>query len=85
MIINNLINYYSDIEQAEYQQHQYDHFQQECIKDDNQYQDVVSPTPPTKEQFEKLSLALNDLLNVLGNNLEKFENLLLHPKSVVSY
>lgn len=82
VIIDLIRRYCGDIEQAEYQQHQYDHFQQECMKDDNQYQDVVPPTPPTKAQFEKLSLALNDLLNVLGNNLEKFENLLLHPKSV---
>jgi len=82
VIIDLIRRYCGDIENAEYQQHQYDHFQQECMKDDNQYQDVVPPTPPTKAQFEKLSLALNDLLNVLGNNLEKFENLLLHPKSV---
>jgi len=54
------------------------------MRDENQYQDVVPPTPPTAAQFEKLSLALNDLLNVLGNNLEKFEYLLLHPKSIVS-
>jgi len=82
VIIDLIRRYCGDIEQAEYQQHQYDHFQQECMKDENQYQDVVPPTPPTKAQFEKLSLALNDLLNVLGNNLEKFEYLLLHPKSI---
>lgn len=82
VIIDLIRRYCGDIEQAEYKQHQYDHFQQEMMKDENQYQDIVPPTPPTKAQFEKLSLALNDLLNVLGNNLEKFEYLLLHPKSI---
>ncbi|ORX53291.1 SAPS-domain-containing protein [Piromyces finnis] len=82
VIIDLIRRYCGDIEQAEYQQHQYDHFQQENIRDENQYQDVVPPNPPTTAQFEKLSLALNDLLNVLGNNLEKFEYLLLHPKSI---
>jgi len=82
VIIDLIRRYCGDIEQAEYQQHQYDHFQQENMRDENQYQDVVPPTPPTKAQFEMLSLALNDLLNVLGNNLEKFEYLLLHPKSI---
>jgi len=82
VIIDLIRRYCGDIEQAEYQQHQYDHFQHESLRDEYQYQDVVPPTPPTAAQFEKLSLALNDLLNVLGNNLEKFEYLLLHPKSI---
>lgn len=71
VIIDLIRRYCGDIEQAEYQQHQYDHFQQENMRDENQYQDVVPPTPPTKAQFEMLSLALNDLLNVLGNKDRK--------------
>lgn len=82
VIIDLIRRYCGDIEQAEYQQHQYDQYQQENLKDENQYQEISPPTPPTQAQFEKLSLALNDLLDVLGNNLEKFENLLLHPKSI---
>jgi len=44
VIIDLIRRYCGDIENAEYQQHQYDHFQQECMKDDNQYQDVTTNT-----------------------------------------
>ncbi|KAJ3333829.1 hypothetical protein HDU76_002935 [Blyttiomyces sp. JEL0837] len=73
IIIELIRRYCSEIEQAEYQQHQY------------QTQQVVNSRGlplPTQEKIHALSTDLNDLLRVIGERVEEFADLLVHPRNL---
>ncbi|KAI8998266.1 SIT4 phosphatase-associated protein-domain-containing protein [Gaertneriomyces semiglobifer] len=69
IIIELIRRYCSEIEQAEYQQHQY------------QMNRQGSPLP-SDEKLQALATDLNDLLHVIGSKLIEFADLLHHPRNI---
>ncbi|KAI8823077.1 SIT4 phosphatase-associated protein-domain-containing protein [Fimicolochytrium jonesii] len=67
IIIELIRRYCSEIEQAEYQQHQY---QQQPVTQ------RTGPPPPAPEKLRALATDLNDLLHVIGSRLTQFSQLL---------
>jgi hypothetical protein len=66
--------YCSEIEQAEFQHHEY---QVQIQVNRN------SPQSPTAEKLKALSIDLNDLFKVIGDSLSTFSTYLCDPKAVV--
>ncbi|TPX57476.1 hypothetical protein PhCBS80983_g03815 [Powellomyces hirtus] len=71
IIIELIRRYCSEIEQAEYQQHQY---QLQPV------QQRQGPPPPSEEKLKALATDLNDLLRVIGCRLMQFAELLHAPR-----
>jgi hypothetical protein len=65
----------SEIEQAEYQQHQ---FQSQYV---GSRQTFILPTP---EKIKSLSTDLSQLLEIIGEHVEEFAALLKNPRNRVS-
>ncbi|KAJ3059862.1 hypothetical protein HK102_009788, partial [Quaeritorhiza haematococci] len=75
IIIELIRRYCSEIEQAEYQQHQY----QLQIQ---QQRTGALVMPPSSDKLRALATDLNDLLHVLGMRLFDFAELLVNPRNV---
>ncbi|KAJ3039005.1 hypothetical protein HDV00_012692 [Rhizophlyctis rosea] len=73
IIIELIRRYCSEIEQAEFQQHQHQLQQQ---------QHRQGPPPPSDEKLQSLATDLNDLLRVLGSRLLEFADLLTAPRNI---
>ncbi|KAJ3197224.1 hypothetical protein HK101_005254 [Irineochytrium annulatum] len=75
IIIELIRRYCSEIEQAEYQQHQY----QSQVPP----QQRIGPPVPSDEKLCALATDLNDLLRILGSHLNEFADLLTSPRNIV--
>ncbi|KAJ3056073.1 hypothetical protein HK097_008201 [Rhizophlyctis rosea] len=73
IIIELIRRYCSEIEQAEFQQHQHQLQQQQSRQ---------GPPPPSEEKLQSLATDLNDLLRVLGSRLLEFADLLTAPRNI---
>ncbi|KAJ3099998.1 hypothetical protein HDU97_002605 [Phlyctochytrium planicorne] len=73
IIIELIRRYCSEIEQCEYQQHQY-HTQLQISR--------AGPPVPSDEKLCALATDLNDLLNVIGARLPEFAGLLTAPRNL---
>ncbi|KAJ3288754.1 SAPS-domain-containing protein [Rhizoclosmatium globosum] len=76
IMIELIRRYCSEIEQAEYQQHQF----QTQIMQARGGQDFG--ILPTTEKMKSLAVDLNDLLKVIGEKVEDFSYLLEHPRNM---
>ncbi|KAJ3289499.1 hypothetical protein HK104_007414 [Borealophlyctis nickersoniae] len=73
IIIELIRRYCSEIEQAEFQQHQHQ-LQQQAGRQ--------GPSPPSEEKLQSLSTDLNELLHVLGSRIVQFSELLTNPRNL---
>ncbi|KAJ3345504.1 hypothetical protein HDU83_004041 [Entophlyctis luteolus] len=76
IMIELIRRYCSEIEQAEFQQHQ---FQTQMVQSSRPNEFGILPTP---EKIKFLSSDLNDLLKVIGEKVEEFSFLLEHPRNL---
>ncbi|KAJ3355557.1 hypothetical protein HDU83_003224 [Entophlyctis luteolus] len=77
IMIELIRRYCSEIEQAEFQQHQ---FQTQMVQGSRPNEFGILPSP---EKIKSLSSDLNDLLKVIGEKVEEFSFLLEHPRNLV--
>jgi len=91
IIIELIRKYCSDIEQIEYQYHQYKLSQENNASNGNSNngKNGNSMTPqleevakPTKEQLYMLATSINSILHIINTRLADFKYLLSHPKSI---
>ncbi|KAI8846706.1 SIT4 phosphatase-associated protein-domain-containing protein [Chytridium lagenaria] len=80
IIIELIRRYCSEIEQAEYQQHQ-SHSQMQITRMANMQFNLPGPPLPSDEKLCALATDLNDLLSVIGTRLPEFANLLTSPRN----
>ncbi|KAI9337958.1 SIT4 phosphatase-associated protein-domain-containing protein [Obelidium mucronatum] len=77
IMIELIRRYCSEIEQAEFQQHQ---FQTQLMHTARGQEYGILPSP---EKMKTLAVDLNDLLKVIGEKVQDFGMLLEHPRNVV--
>ncbi|KAI8616148.1 SIT4 phosphatase-associated protein-domain-containing protein [Chytriomyces sp. MP71] len=77
IMIELIRRYCSEIEQAEFQQHQ---FQTQMMQSARNEFGIL----PTPEKMKSLAVDLNDLLRVIGEKVSEFSFLLEHPRNMVS-
>ncbi|ORX75068.1 SAPS-domain-containing protein [Anaeromyces robustus] len=89
IIIELIRKYCSDIEQIEYQYHQYKLNQENNNSSSNNTKNGNSLTPqmeevakPSAEQIYMLAISINTILHIINSHLSDFKYLLSHPKSI---
>ncbi|OUM68411.1 hypothetical protein PIROE2DRAFT_58078 [Piromyces sp. E2] len=84
IIIELIRKYCSDIEQIEYQYHQYKLYQENVANNNgkNGSPQIEEVSKPSEEQLYMLATSINTILHIINGRLADFKNLLSHPKSI---
>jgi len=84
IIIELIRKYCSDIEQIEYQYHQYKLSQENAANNNarNGSPQIEEVAKPSDEQLYMLATSINTILHIINGRLIDFKNLLSHPKSI---